>query len=117
MNSPLFKCAVAGNDPNVGRLVMAIGKYLGPSFDISNCTIQMGGVTIYQDGEFQLNPEIEKTLIQHMKDAELRQTDYPPHEKAVQVAIDLGLNGKGRAKITGVDLTHEYVSINADYRS
>ncbi|MFY0573770.1 bifunctional ornithine acetyltransferase/N-acetylglutamate synthase [Cystobacter fuscus] len=74
VNSPLFQCAVNGNDPNVGRLVMAIGKYVGahhPGMDLSRCTLRMGGRVILQQGTFRLDHEAERALVAHMKEAEL----------------------------------------------
>ncbi|GLD94393.1 hypothetical protein PINS_up003004 [Pythium insidiosum] len=117
VNSPLLKCAVAGNDPNVGRLVMAVGKYMGrhhPTLDITRrMRITMGGVCIFAHGEFVLNADIEELLVDHMRRAQLIEPtrggldatsrDYPPHNEFVEVL--------------GIDLTHEYVAINADYRS
>lgn len=123
-NSPLFKCAIAGNDPNVGRLIMAIGKYVGkvsPPIDISKCTIQLGTEHIFKHGEFLLNRNSEKTLSNYMKQAQLLvdspQRDYPPHEDCIEINIDLGSKAKGSASIIGNDFTKEYISINADYRS
>jgi glutamate N-acetyltransferase/amino-acid N-acetyltransferase len=81
VNSPLFKCAVAGNDPNVGRLVAAIGKCVGshPDYisrakqvDVSQVSrIDMGGINIFSEGQFRLTQETEKLLVKHMKDAQL----------------------------------------------
>jgi glutamate N-acetyltransferase/amino-acid N-acetyltransferase len=77
VNSPLFKCAVAGNDPNVGRLVAAIGKCIGcqpgvtQPMDMSRVTIHMGGLLIFEKGEFRLGPDTEKKLIKHLRDAQL----------------------------------------------
>ena len=76
VNSPLFKCAVAGNDPNVGRLVAAIGKCVGadPAFratDLSRATISMGGVRIFSDGQFALGPDTERQLVAHLRAAQL----------------------------------------------
>jgi glutamate N-acetyltransferase / amino-acid N-acetyltransferase len=131
VNAPLFKCAVAGNDPNVGRLVQAIGKYVGAQAvpaDLSRLRLRLGGIEIFSQGIFQLNPEKEKTLTAHLRDAELYASaapkdgvfappiDYPPHGRCVEIEIDLG-SGPGEAVIFGGDLTHEYVSENADYRS
>jgi glutamate N-acetyltransferase/amino-acid N-acetyltransferase len=132
VNAPLFKCAVAGNDPNVGRLVQAIGKYVGsfaPKSDLSKLRASMGGVEIFADGVFQLNPDKESALIAHLRGAELYASapptkegvfsapiDFPPHERCVELAIDVG-NGAASAMVLGGDLTHEYVSENADYRS
>ena len=131
VNAPLFKCAVAGNDPNVGRLVQAIGKYVGASgvaADLSRLRARMGGVEIFAHGVFQLDPTKEAALTAHLRGAELYASkptadgiftaavDYPPHERCVEIEIDLG-NGTASATVFGGDLTHEYVSENADYRS
>jgi glutamate N-acetyltransferase/amino-acid N-acetyltransferase len=131
VNAPLFKCAVAGNDANVGRLVQAIGKQVGaacPGTDLSSLRLRLGGIEIFGGGVFRLDPEKEKALSAHLHSAELYASappnngvfappiDYPPHERCVEVEIDIG-QGEGFATILGGDLTHEYVSENADYRS
>jgi glutamate N-acetyltransferase/amino-acid N-acetyltransferase len=78
VNSPLFKCAVAGNDPNVGRLVAAIGKCIGGmpreavgGLDMAGITLTMGGLTIFSKGVFSLNPATEAALVKHLKEAQL----------------------------------------------
>ena len=131
VNGPLFKCAVAGNDPNVGRLIQAIGKHVGahaPGTDLSGLRATMGGIEIFSGGVFRLNPEKEAALVAHLRGAELYASqpgpdgvfsapiDFPPHERAVELEIALG-NGAASATVLGGDLTHEYVSENADYRS
>jgi glutamate N-acetyltransferase/amino-acid N-acetyltransferase len=131
VNSPLFKCAVCGNDPNVGRLVCAIGKYIGPAapdLDLRNLRIRMGGLPIFASGSFHLDSRVEAALIAHLKQAELYASappvdgvfrppvDYPAHERCVEVEIDLGA-GNASTTVIGADLSHEYVSENADYRS
>ncbi len=131
VNAPLFKCAVAGNDPNVGRLVQAIGKFVGTQaepIDLSRLQVRLGGIEIFSRGEFRLDPAKEAALAAHMRDAELYQSappidgvfkapvDFPPHERCVEIEVELGLGGAG-AVVLGADLTHEYVSENADYRS
>ena len=131
VNAPLFKCAVAGNDPNVGRLVQAVGKYMGahhPGVDLSKTCMRLGGIKIVEDAHFFLEPSKEAELVAHLKGAELYASqpaadgvfhppiDFPPHERAVHVDIDLGV-GASSAVVLGADLTHEYVSENADYRS
>ncbi len=131
VNAPLFKCAVAGNDPNVGRLVQAIGKYVGasaPETDLSRLKLSLGGIEIFSGGVFQLNPEKETALVAHLRGAELYASappkdgvftapiDFPPHERCVEIAVEIG-NGEASAIVIGGDLTHEYVSENADYRS
>ncbi|HWA71887.1 MAG TPA: bifunctional ornithine acetyltransferase/N-acetylglutamate synthase [Polyangiaceae bacterium] len=131
VNAPLFKCAVAGNDPNVGRLVQAVGKYVGahqPSLDLSRINIRLGGIPIVESGEFLLDPSKEGDLLAHLRGAELYASaepkngvfvppiDFPPHERCVEIDIDLGL-GSAESSVLGADLSHEYVSENADYRS
>ncbi|KXU38205.1 arginine biosynthesis protein ArgJ [Cephaloticoccus primus] len=138
VNAPLFKCAVAGNDPNVGRLIQAMGKWAPPGSSagalaagaesLSRLRLKMGGVEIFSNGVFQLDPQKEASLVAHLKSAELYESrpstdgvyraavDYPPHERCVEIEIELS-SGSGRAVVLGGDLTHEYVSENADYRS
>jgi len=131
VNAPLFKCAVAGNDPNVGRLVQAVGKYLGAhgaALDLSNTCMRLGGIPIVERGEFFLEPSKEQALVEHLKAAELYASaptsdgvfappvDYPRHERVVEVEVDLAA-GAAQSTVLGADLTHEYVSENADYRS
>jgi glutamate N-acetyltransferase/amino-acid N-acetyltransferase len=132
VNAPLFKCAVAGNDPNVGRLVQAVGKHVGsvaPGTDLSQMRIAVGGVEIFSVGVFRLNPMKESELVAHLRAAELYASappkggvfappiDFPPHERCVEINIDLRRPGGATAVVLGADLTHEYVSENADYRS
>jgi glutamate N-acetyltransferase/amino-acid N-acetyltransferase len=131
VNAPLFKCAVAGNDPNVGRLVQAVGKYVGshePGLDLSATRMTLGGIPLVERGEFFLDPSKEAELVAHLKGAELYASappengvfsaaiDFPPHERCVELRIELG-RGSASARVLGADLTHEYVSENADYRS
>jgi len=74
VNAPLFKCAVAGNDPNVGRLVQAIGKHVGATgsaLDLSRLRARIGGLEIFSEGVFRLNYEKEAALVAHFKAAEL----------------------------------------------
>ena len=131
VNAPLFKCAIAGNDPNVGRLIQAIGKHAGSNAqgaDLSRLCISIGGVEIFTNGTFCLNPAKETALVAYLRDAELYESTpdamgffapaikYPPHERCVEVTISLG-TGAASATVLGADLTHEYISENADYRS
>jgi glutamate N-acetyltransferase/amino-acid N-acetyltransferase len=131
INSPLVKTAICGNDPNVGRIVMAIGKHVGnhaPGLELGRLRLRMAGHEIFADGAFRLSPPVEAALVAHLKDAELYTSvvpadgvfkppvDYPPHERAALLEIDLG-QGAAASEVLGADLTHEYVSENADYRS
>jgi len=132
-NSNLVKCAIAGCDPNVGRIVGAIGSYLSkiqlPGSGIENedytqgMVVSMGNVVIFKDGGFQLNPEKEKLLSDYMFDCQLYPTElpeaerlYPTHNKCVDILIQL-VGGKASCTTIGSDLTKEYVEVNADYRS
>jgi glutamate N-acetyltransferase/amino-acid N-acetyltransferase len=131
VNSPLCKTAICGNDPNVGRLGAALGKHLAehaPGLDLSRLRLSMGGHDLYADGAFRLSPEKERALIAHLTEAQLYTSsaspdgvfrppiDYPPHEGTVEITIDLGA-GRDASVVLGSDLSHEYVSENADYRS
>eukprot|EP00588_Corethron_pennatum_P013019 CAMPEP_0194276042 /NCGR_PEP_ID=MMETSP0169-20130528/8725_1 /TAXON_ID=218684 /ORGANISM="Corethron pennatum, Strain L29A3" /LENGTH=502 /DNA_ID=CAMNT_0039019659 /DNA_START=47 /DNA_END=1555 /DNA_ORIENTATION=- len=124
VNSPLFKCAVAGNDPNTGRIAAAIGSFLGklegdvPDGATDLLTISLGGRIIFSGGNFVLEgDEVEAELSAHMRAAEFGEADdYPRHQKFVEVGIDFGTPG-GNAIVLGSDLTAEYVAVNADYRS
>ncbi|MEM7617648.1 MAG: bifunctional glutamate N-acetyltransferase/amino-acid acetyltransferase ArgJ, partial [Pseudomonadota bacterium] len=101
-NSPLVKTAMAGSDANWGRIVMAVGKS-GEEADRDKLTIGIGSQILANNG--QLNPDYREENI----------TDYMQGENIV-INIDLGL-ASGSATIWTCDLTHGYISINADYRS
>ncbi|KPQ07275.1 MAG: bifunctional glutamate N-acetyltransferase / amino-acid N-acetyltransferase ArgJ [Rhodobacteraceae bacterium HLUCCA12] len=101
-NSPLVKTAIAGEDPNWGRVVMAVGKS-GAAADRDRLSIRFGDVTVATNG--QVDPAyVEADAAAHMK------TD------AIRIGVDLGL-GKGKTTVWTCDLTHRYIDINADYRS
>jgi len=131
VNSPLLKAAVNGNDPNVGRLLCAVGKgagAVGLALDPARAVMRVGGEVVLEGGAMRLDPGREERLVAHLRGAEAYASalpvdgifrpplDYPPHERCVEIAIDLGA-GRGAATVLGADLTHEYVSENADYRS
>ncbi|HET9552462.1 MAG TPA: bifunctional glutamate N-acetyltransferase/amino-acid acetyltransferase ArgJ [Anaeromyxobacteraceae bacterium] len=132
VNSPLLKTAVAGNDPNVGRLVAALGKEAGARgipLDPARARLSLGGELIVEGGLFRLDREKERRLTAHLVAAELYPqvpapdgitfkppVDFPAHERCVEVEIQVG-DGPGVAEVLGADLTHEYVTENADYRS
>jgi glutamate N-acetyltransferase/amino-acid N-acetyltransferase len=101
-NSPLVKTAIAGEDANWGRIVMAVGK-AGEKADRDRLSIAMGGVPITSNG--QLLPDYDEAPVaRHLKGRE------------IGIAVDIGI-GHGRARVWTCDLTHEYIAINADYRS
>jgi glutamate N-acetyltransferase/amino-acid N-acetyltransferase len=101
-NSPLVKTAIAGEDANWGRIVMAVGKSGEPA-DRDKLSIAVGGVWMAKDGA--VIPGYDETpVVAHMKG------------KEVEIAIDIGL-GHGRATAWTCDLTHGYIDINGSYRS
>lgn len=101
-NSPLVKTAIAGEDPNWGRVVMAIGKSGAPA-DRDLISIRFGDVLVAEKG--WVHPEYsEAEAAQHMKGTHIR------------ISVDLGL-GVSEVTVWTCDLTHAYIEINADYRS
>lgn len=101
-NSPLIKTAIAGEDPNWGRVVMAIGKS-GAAADRDKLSIRFGDILVAENG--WVSPDYrEDDGAAYMKGAYLK------------IAVDLGL-GAGESTVWTCDLTHGYISINADYRS
>ncbi len=101
-NSPLVKTAIAGGDANWGRVVMAVGK-AGESADRDRLSIAFGGIWAARDG-LPLPDYDEEPVARHLEGQE------------VDIAVDIGL-GEGKATVWTCDLTHGYISINADYRS
>ena len=101
-NSPLVKTAIAGEDANWGRIVMAVGK-CGEPADRDTLSIKMGGIAVAARGERVAGYD-EGPVAKHMKGDHI----------AIEVDIGLGL---GAATVWTCDLTHEYIAINADYRS
>ncbi len=101
-NSPLVKTAIAGEDANWGRIVMAVGK-AGEPADRDRLAIAVGGVWMARDGGVVPDYD-EAPVVAHMKGRE------------IAIAVDLGL-GDGRATAWTCDLTHGYIDINAAYRS
>jgi glutamate N-acetyltransferase/amino-acid N-acetyltransferase len=101
-NSPLVKTAIAGEDANWGRVVMAIGK-AGEKALRDRLRIRIGGITVARNG---------------MRDPAYREADIMPHMKGRNIVIsaDVGV-GKGKATVWTCDLTHRYIDINGSYRS
>jgi len=101
-NSPLVKTAVAGEDANWGRVVMAVGKS-GEMADRDRLAIWFGGVRVAVNGERDPNySEAETSAVMKLED--------------ITVKVDIGL-GQGTATVWTCDLAKEYVAINGDYRS
>ena len=101
-NSPLVKTAIAGQDANWGRIVMAVGKS-GEKADRDTLQINIGGVKITDQGKVVPGYD-EGPVAQHMKGQE------------INIHIDIGV-GQGEATVWTCDLTHGYITINGDYRS
>jgi glutamate N-acetyltransferase/amino-acid N-acetyltransferase len=101
-NSPLVKTAIAGEDANWGRVVMAVGK-AGESADRDTLSIGFGGTWAARDG-LPVPDYDEAPVAAHLKGQE------------ILIEVDLGL-GEGAATVWTCDLTHGYIAINADYRS
>ena len=101
-NSPLVKTAFAGEDPNWGRIVMAVGK-AGEAADRDKLSISFGDILVADKG--WVSPDYrEEDGADYMKGQDLN------------VSVDLGV-GEGSATVWTCDLTHQYITINADYRS
>lgn len=101
-NSPILKTAIAGEDPNWGRVVMAVGKS-GEAADRDKLSIWFGPHCVAREGE-RAAEYVEATAAAYMKGRE------------IVIRIDVGV-GEAQAHVWTCDLTHDYVSINADYRS
>ena len=101
-NSPLVKTAIAGEDPNWGRIAMAIGK-TEIKIDIQKLTIFFGPYKIFSKNELSKDYDEQKV------------TDYMKNE-SIEITVDIGMGKKNFTSYT-MDLTKDYIEINADYRS
>ena len=101
-NSPLVKTALAGEDPNWGRIIMAIGK-AGPKINLKKLTINLGNLIIVKDGKLNQNYD-EKVAAKYMK------------SENIEIRIET-FTGKKSFTAYTMDFTKKYVEINADYRS
>lgn len=101
-NSPILKTAIAGEDPNWGRVVMAVGK-AGEAADRDKLSIWFGEHCVARDGERSAEYD-EAAAAAYMKNRE------------IVIRINVGV-GEAAAHVWTCDLTHDYIAINADYRS
>ena len=101
-NSPLVKTAIAGEDPNWGRIVMAVGK-AGEKANRDALSIRFGHILVAENGEAAPG-YVEQDAAQYMKQPE------------IEISVDVGV-GRGRFTAWTCDLTARYISINADYRT
>ena len=101
-NSPLVKTAIAGEDPNWGRIVMAIGKS-GAEINLKKLSIKFGDIIIVQNGKLS-NQYNEQEAANYMKNSN------------IEISVNIGSGNKNFTVYT-MDLTKKYIEINADYRS
>ena len=101
-NSPLVKTAISGEDPNWGRIVMAIGKSNVP-INLEKLSIKFGNLFIVQNGKFNSNYS-EDEASEYMKN------------DTIEISVDIG-NGSKNFTVYTMDLTKKYIEINSDYRS
>ena len=108
-NSPLVKTAIAGEDANWGRIIMAVGKS-GERVDRDRLSLDIGGHRVARRGRVVANYQ-ERRVATHLK------------KSHIHIAIGVGAHmnknkiGKGKARVWASDLTHGYIDINGDYRS
>ena len=101
-NSPLVKTAIAGEDPNWGRIIMAIGK-AKVNLNPKKLVIQIGKIKVIENGKISSSYD-EQEAANYMK------------EKAIDLFVNLNLGKKEFTSYT-MDLTKKYIEINADYRT
>jgi glutamate N-acetyltransferase/amino-acid N-acetyltransferase len=101
-NSPLVKTALAGEDPNWGRVVMAVGK-AGEKADRDTLGIKFGDIQVATNGE------VDPTYREELGAAYMKRPE-------IEIAVDVGV-GDGASTVWTCDLTAQYIAINADYRS
>ena len=102
-NSPLVKTAIAGQDPNWGRIIMAIGK-ANININLNKLSVKIGPIKIIEKGQL--------SSTYNENDAEV----YMKEEKKIDLYIDLNVGKKNFTAYT-MDLTTKYIEINADYRT
>ena len=101
-NSPLVKTAIAGEDPNWGRIIMAIGKS-GVTINIDKLSIKLGSQNIIQNGKLNVNYS-EDITSEYMKN------------NNIEINVNLSTGSKSFTAYT-MDFTKKYIEINSDYRS
>ena len=101
-NSPLVKTAIAGEDPNWGRIIMAIGK-AGPKINLKKLSIKLGNIKIVHNGKLHQEYD-EKLAANYMK------------SENINIDIEV-LSGNKSFTAYTMDLTNKYIKINSDYRS
>jgi len=120
VNSPLIKSAINGNDPNVGRIIGAMGRNV-IGIDWSIVDVRIGEHYIMKSGSvIDWNINIEKIISDYLQDCQIysgeHKPNFPVHNRSVVIEIDLKQGGTSLS-IIGGDLSLDYVRINGDYRS
>jgi glutamate N-acetyltransferase/amino-acid N-acetyltransferase len=101
-NSPLVKTAVHGGDPNWGRLIAAAGRASVP-FSLDRARVRIGSLVLFDDG--RPHDELAPLAAEYLRN------------KEIEIEVDLGADGDGRATVYTCDLSADYVRINAEYRT
>jgi glutamate N-acetyltransferase/amino-acid N-acetyltransferase len=101
-NSPLVKTAIHGGDPNWGRLVAAAGRS-GAAFSLDGAMVRIGLLVLFSDG--QPYDDLAPAAAEYLRG------------KEIEIEVNLGTGGSGRATMYTCDLSAEYVKINAEYRT
>jgi len=121
-NSTLVKCAINGNDPNIGRIVGAMAREV-ENVDWSLVDVFIGSQCIYNNGNIvNMNVDIENKIYKYLKKCEIydkkkcEKPNYPVHDHSVVIQVKLN-QGEKTLTVYGGDLSDEYVKINSDYRS
>lgn len=124
VNSPLVKTAVYGNDPNIGRILGAVGSALN-HYDGSRTVVEddlsiaIAGTVVYRDRAFVIDASTEEHLSAAMKAAAMDPVlrGMPQVHGTVPIVLDFGVPDAEEIRILGSDLSYEYVRENADYRT
>ncbi|WP_157703038.1 bifunctional ornithine acetyltransferase/N-acetylglutamate synthase [Alkalispirochaeta alkalica] len=124
VNSPLVKTAIFGNDPNVGRILMALGDGLSRYdhrgvIDPSGLVMTIAGREVYREGAFLLDQETEDLLCASLRAAAMDPllAGVPQDRGTVPIVLDFPGNDREDVRVIGSDLTDEYLRVNADYRT
>jgi glutamate N-acetyltransferase/amino-acid N-acetyltransferase len=123
INSPLVKSAIYGNDPNVGRIISAVGDYCGNNalpVATGRLRISLGDVVVFQNGAFCIDESTEAQLSSYLETtaANPRLRGFPQNDAVINLTVDFLPDEEAEsATVIGSDLSHEYIQINADYRT
>ena len=105
--SPLVKTAIFGNDPNWGRIAMAIGK-TNLAVNLNNLKISLGVLDVFADNENKMDQQLEDKLFKYLSDS-----------KEVEINVDIGFDDSSHNSCSfySCDLTNDYIKINTEYRT